>query len=66
MVASFHVYVYVYVYVYVRVPACVFHYENTPIQIFRKIHLQKLKIFRQKKVWYFFKLLLKIKIVGTR
>ena len=46
MVASFHVYVYV----YVRVPACVFHYENTPIQIFRKNHLQKLKIFRQKKV----------------
>ena len=23
-----------------------FHYENTPIQIYRKIQLQKLKIFR--------------------
>ena len=22
------------------------HYENTPIQIYRKVHLQKLKIFR--------------------
>ena len=22
------------------------HYENTPIQIYRKIHLQKLKIFK--------------------
>ena len=22
-----------------------FHYENTPIQIYRKFHLQKLKIF---------------------
>ena len=22
------------------------HYENTPIQIYRKFHLQKLKIFR--------------------
>ena len=25
-----------------------FHYENTPIQIYRKFHLQKLKIFRYK------------------
>ena len=25
-----------------------FHYENTPIQIYRKFHLQKLKKFRQK------------------
>ena len=25
-----------------------FHYENTPIQIYWKFHLQKLKIFRQK------------------
>ena len=25
------------------------HYENTPIQIYRKIYLQKLK----KKLWYF-------------
>ena len=25
-----------------------FHYENTPIQIYRKLHLQKLKIFRLK------------------
>ena len=24
------------------------HYENTPIQIYRKFHLQKLIIFRQK------------------
>ena len=24
------------------------HYENTPIQIYRKVHLQKLKSFRQK------------------
>ena len=24
------------------------HYENTPIQIYRKFHLQKLKIFRYK------------------
>ena len=23
-----------------------FHYENTPMQIYRKFHLQKLKIFR--------------------
>ena len=28
------------------------HYENTPIQIYRKFHLQKLKIFREK-LWYF-------------
>ena len=26
-----------------------FHYENTPIQIYRKFHLQKLKIFIKKK-----------------
>ena len=25
-----------------------YHYENTPIQIYRKFHLQKLKIFRYK------------------
>ena len=25
------------------------HYENTPIQIYRKFHLQKLNIFREKK-----------------
>ena len=25
------------------------HYENMPIQIYRKFHLQKLKIFRKKK-----------------
>ena len=25
---------------------CIYHYENTPIQIYRKFHLQKLKIFR--------------------
>ena len=29
--------------------AC-FHYENTPIQIYRKFHLQKLKIFRYKAI----------------
>ena len=28
------------------------HYENTPIQIYRKFHLQKLK-FSNKKLWYF-------------
>ena len=27
---------------------CSFHYENTPIQVYRKFHVQKLKIFRQK------------------
>ena len=26
-----------------------YHYENTPIQIYRKFYLQKLKIFRYKK-----------------
>ena len=26
--------------------SCQLHYENTPIQIYRKFHLQKLKIFR--------------------
>ena len=25
-----------------------YHYENTPIQIYRKFHLQKLKVFRLK------------------
>ena len=25
---------------------CAFHYENTPIQIYRKFHHQKMKIFR--------------------
>ena len=34
-----------------RYPKC--HYENTLIQIYRTFHLQKLKIFRQKKHWYF-------------
>ena len=28
------------------VPRSISHYENTPIQIYRKFHLQKLKIFR--------------------
>ena len=39
---------------------CLFdpHYENTPIQIDRKFHLQKLKIFRQKTL-IFFQFLLK-------
>ena len=31
-----------------RHPICLNHYENTPIQIYRKFHLQKLKIFRKK------------------
>ena len=30
------------------------HYENTPIQIYRKLHLQKLKLFRYKKTLIFF------------
>ena len=30
------------------------HYENTPIQICRKFHLQKLKIFRQKTLFFIF------------
>ena len=34
------------------------HYENTPIQMYRKFHLQKLKIFRQKTL-ICFKFLLK-------
>ena len=29
-----------------NIPSGWFHYENTPIQIYRKFHLQKLKIFR--------------------
>ena len=29
------------------------HYENTPIQICRKFHLQKLKKFSDEKLWYF-------------
>ena len=29
------------------------HYENTPIQIYRKFHLQKLKIFRKKNLIFF-------------
>ena len=31
---------------YFYIPVDVFHYENTPIQIYTKFHLQKLKIFR--------------------
>ena len=34
------------------------HYENTPIQIYRKFHLQKLKKYSDKKLWYFFIFLL--------
>ena len=41
------------------------HYKNTSIQIYRKVHLQKLKIFRQK-TFIFFIFLLKTYIVGTR
>ena len=33
---------------------CLWHYENTPIQIYRKLHLQKLKIFRKKNSDIFF------------
>ena len=33
------------------------HYENMPIQIYRKFHLQKLKIFRQKSLIFFIFLL---------
>ena len=33
---------------------CWGHYENTPIQIYRKFYLQKLKIFRSPKFRYFF------------
>ena len=29
-----------------KMSVLIFHYENTPIQIHRKFHLQKLKIFR--------------------
>ena len=29
------------------------HYENTPIQIYRKLHIQKLKIFRYKTLIFF-------------
>ena len=29
-----------------KTPETSYHYENTPIQIHRKYHLQKLKIFR--------------------
>ena len=31
------------------------HYENTPVQIYRKFHLQKTEKFRQK-LWYFFQI----------
>ena len=31
---------------FVSHPSCFWHYENTPIQIYRKFHLQNLKIFR--------------------
>ena len=31
-----------------------FHYENTPIQIYRKFHLQKLKLSDKKKTLIFF------------
>ena len=33
------------------------HYENTPIQIYRQFHLQKLKIFTQKTLIFFIFLL---------
>ena len=35
------------------------HYENTPIQIYRKFHLQKTENFQIQKLWYFFIFLLK-------
>ena len=40
------------------------HYENTPIQIYRKFHLQNLIIF-SKKILIFFIFLLKTYILGT-
>ena len=33
---------------YVYIDFMTFHYENTPIQIYRKFHLQKLKNFQMK------------------
>ena len=39
------------------------HHENMHFQIYRKFHLQKLKIFRQKLIFFIF--LLKTDIVGT-
>ena len=33
---------------YIEYELSALHYENTPIQIYRKFHLQKLKIFRYK------------------
>ena len=42
-----------------------FHYENTPIQIYGKFHLQKTEFF-QIKTPIFFIFLLKKQIVGTR
>ena len=33
-----------------------YHYENTPIQIYRNFHLQKLKIFGKKKTLIFFQI----------
>ena len=33
------------------------HYENSPIQIYKKFHLQKLKIFRSKTLIFFIFLL---------
>ena len=38
---------------------CFLHYENTPIQIYRKFHLQKLQIFTEKKNSDIFLFLLK-------
>ena len=29
------------------------HYQNTPIQIYRKFHPQKFENFQVKKLWYF-------------
>ena len=41
------------------------HYENTPIQIYRKFHLQKTENFHIK-IFDIFIFLLKTYIVGTR
>ena len=44
---------------------CLIHYENTPIQIYRKFHLQNTEYF-EIIILIFFVFLLKTYIVGTR
>ena len=43
-----------------------FHYENMPIQIYRKFHLQKTDNFQMQTLLIFFIFLLKTQIVVTR